>query len=160
VSDAGNESLRPPESTTLEQPPSRLERRFEPGLERTANVLGSLVALLLLTLVCVALVGMVLTIVKTLVKGDFNQSVSEGLDAAFLIIILLELVHTTLVRGPISNRVQEFLLVGITAGVRSGLEVAANRGDARIVGVNLAIDAAAVLLLVAALWLVRQRVRT
>jgi hypothetical protein len=42
--------------------------------------------------------------------------------------------------------------------VRSGLEVAANRGDARTVGVNLAIDAAAVLLLVAALWLVRQRV--
>jgi len=69
--------------------------------------------------------------------------------------------------------VQEFLVIGITSAVRHGLTVAANvngrtgagartsglaasGGSARDVGVNLAVNAAGVLILVAALWLVRQ----
>ena len=81
------------------------------------------------------------------------------LDGTFIIVILLELVHTTLSRGPISTQVQEFLVIGITSAVRTGLEtVAARSGDTtRETGIELAITAFASLLLVVALWLVRQR---
>ena len=83
----------------------------------------------------------------------------SGLDAAFIVIILLELVHTTLSRGPISTQVQEFLVIGITSAVRNGLETAAGRGNGtpRETAIDLAITSAAALLLVVSLWLVRQR---
>jgi hypothetical protein len=88
------------------------------------------------------------------------RAVIEGLDDAFLVIILLELLHTVLSRGPVTRRVQEFLVVGITAGIRSGLEISAERGgDSRGIASSLAIDALGVLMLVGALWLVRQGLR-
>ncbi len=145
------------EEPTLKPPPTRVERRVELALQHTASVLSSMVAIALLALVGIALVGMVVVIVRALASADFSRAVVEGLDAAFLVIILLELVHTTLARGPISSQVQEFIVVGITAGVRTGLEVVAARGEARSVVISLAINALGVLLLVGALWLIRQR---
>ncbi|HKO24856.1 MAG TPA: hypothetical protein VJY65_08970, partial [Chloroflexota bacterium] len=85
----------------------------------------------------------------------------KGIDGAFLAIILLELLHTTLSRGPISQQLQEFLVIGITAAVRHGLELAASgRGsNPREVVINLAINALGALVLIAGLWLVRQQLR-
>ena len=76
-----------------------------------------------------------------------------------LAIILLELLHTTLTRSSIIRQLQEFLVIGITAGVRYSLEVAASGGGSnpRDVVIDLTINAGAVLILVAALWLVRQQ---
>ncbi len=145
------------EEPTLKPSPSRVEHVVERGLHRAASVLSSVVAALLLGLVVLALAAVVVAVYGSLAKGDTNGAVLKGLDAAFLVIILLELVHTTLARGPISSQVQEFLVVGITAAIRSGLELAAEKGDSRGVVANLAINALGVLFLVGGLWLVRQR---
>lgn len=150
----------PVHEPTLKPPPTAIERRVEQWLRQIASVLGSIVALLLLALVGLALVGLIVVIAKALTGGDFNRAVIDGLDSAFLVIILLELVHTTLSRGPISSQVQEFIVVGITAGVRTGLEIAAERGNSETLVVTLAINAGGVLLLVVALWLVRQRLHS
>lgn len=143
----------------IHPPPTKAERRLNRILERLASVLTSVVAFLLILFVVVALVGTVRAASEPLLhEHDFTRSAIEGLDGAFLVVILLELVHTTLSRGPIARQVQEFLVVGITSAVRSGLEVAASRGGgAHSIAVSLAINACAVLILVAALWLVRQR---
>ena len=110
----------------------------------------------------VALVGTARAALEPLLAHrDFMHAAIEGLDGAFLVIILLELVHTTLSRGPVTRQLQEFLVVGITSSVRSGLEVAAERGGgAQSISINLAINALGVLILVAALWLIRQRLHT
>jgi phosphate starvation-inducible membrane PsiE len=155
VSDEREESRL--EEPTLKPKPTRLERRVEPSLLRAASIFGSIVALVLLALVAIALVGTVRVVALALIARDFNRAVVDGLDSAFLVIILLELVHTTLARGPVSSQLQAFLVVGITAGVRLGLEVAAERGDPAAVVRNLAINALGVLVLVGALWLVRER---
>ena len=58
-----------------------------------------------------------------------------------------------------STQVQEFIIVGITAAVRHGLTVAAAGASAVTlgIGVRLAVNSLSVLILVAALWLVRQQ---
>jgi phosphate starvation-inducible membrane PsiE len=145
---------------TIQPPPTKVERHLNRVLERTASVLTSLVAMLLILFVAIALVGTVSAAAEPLVhEHDFMRAAIDGLDGAFLVVILLELVHTTLSRGPVSRQVQEFLVVGITSAVRSGLEVAANRGGgpAQPTAVSLAINASGVLILVAAFWLIRQR---
>jgi phosphate starvation-inducible membrane PsiE len=73
------------------------------------------------------------------------------------VIILLELLHTILSHGPISQQVQEFLAIGITAAVRHGLGLAASNTDQNALVIDLAVNSGGVLLLVSALWLVRQR---
>jgi phosphate starvation-inducible membrane PsiE len=154
-----------PTGDTLEEPriqpaPLGPEKRFNDGLERAASVLTSVVATLLILFVVVAIVGVVLEAWRSLFTDhDPMRAALSGLDAAFIVIILLELVHTTLSRGPISTQVQEFLVIGITSAVRNGLETAAGRGKgpARETAIDLAITSVAALLLVIALWLVRQR---
>jgi len=138
---------------------SRREQRWDRGLERGAGILMTVVGLLLIVFVVVALVGAVEATVEPLVHGhQFTRAAVEGVDSAFLAIILLELVHTTLSKGHISRQLQEFLVIGVTSGVRSGLEIAAGaRGaDPRETVIALAINSLGVLLLVFALWLVRQ----
>jgi phosphate starvation-inducible membrane PsiE len=144
---------------TIHPEPPRAERRWDRALERGAGILTSIVGLMLILFVVVALAGAVQATIEPLVHGQqFTHAAVEGVDAAFLAIILLELVHTTLSKGPISRQLQEFLVIGATSGVRSGLEVAAGaRGaDPRQTVIALAIDSLGVLLLVIALWLVRQ----
>jgi hypothetical protein len=144
---------------TLKPAPSLTEHRIERGLRRAASLLGGIVALLMLALVVVALLGVVGPVLQASRSGDFGRAAVAGLDSAFLAIIILELVHTTLSRGPVSRQVQEFLVVGITSGVRTGLEVAAESGPSDRVANSLAMNALAVLLLAGALWLVRQRLQ-
>jgi phosphate starvation-inducible membrane PsiE len=137
--------------------PARPERWLNRVIERAASMLTSIIALFLIVLVAMEIVSAVGATLAT-VDHDAPHAAMVGLDSAFLAIILIELVHTTLSRGPISVQVQEFLVIGITSGVRSGLEAVAARGaDARAVAVSLALNAAGVLILVVALWLVRQR---
>jgi phosphate starvation-inducible membrane PsiE len=147
------------EEPTIQPEPSQLEDRVNHVLERAAGVLTSVVAALLVVFVVVALMGVLTRAAKPLAGRDYSAAAHEGLDAAFLAIILLELVHTTLSRGSITRQLQEFLVIGVTAGVRSGLEVAAGAREKnpREIVTNLAINALGVLVLVVALWLVRQR---
>jgi hypothetical protein len=104
-----------------------------------------------------ALAGVVEEVAGPLRHGDLEAATSASLDAVFLAVILLELVNTTLSRGPMSLQVQEFLVVGITSGVRKGLEIAAHRGgDQHAEVIDLAVNALGVTLLVGALWLMRR----
>jgi phosphate starvation-inducible membrane PsiE len=144
----------------IQPPPSRFEHRCNIALERTASVLTSVVAFLLIVFVVIALVGVVVAAAKPILeRRDFLDSAVQGIVGAFLAIILLELVHTTVTRGPVTRQLQEFIIVGITASVRSGLEVAAEARmrDPREVVTSLAINAVGVLVLVCALWLVRRQ---
>ena len=162
----------------------RLNDRLARGLGVVEQLLVSVVALLLVGFAALGLLNTVALVKDTLVGGgDYAVVIAEGIDAAFLTIILLELLHTVLSRGSLAQQVQEFLVIGITSAVRHGLTVAANVNGgtgagtgvgagagtrasglatsgaaARDVGVNLAVNAAGVLILVAALWLVRQHI--
>lgn len=140
---------------------SEPEERVNRFLEHAASMLTSIVAIFLIVFVLIALVGVVTGVATPLLHGhSFTQAALEGLDSVFLAIILLELLHTTLSRGSVTRQVQEFIAIGITAGVRSGLEVAATSrsGNQREAVTALAINALGVLVLVVALWLVRQRI--
>jgi len=147
-----------------------LNERLVGSLRIVEQLLVSVVALLLLGFAALGLFN-TLALVKDALAGggDYAVIIADGIDAAFLTIILLELLHTVLSRGSIVQQVQEFLVIGITSAVRHGLTVTAsgNRAtaggalqgagsSARDVGINLTINAGGVLVLVAALWLVRQ----
>ena len=146
---------------TVQARPTAPEGRLIAFYERLESLLLSVVSLILVLLVLVALVGVGRQLWDPLVVAhDFTDAAVRGIDAVFLAIILLELLHTTLSRGPISRQLQEFLVIGITAAVRHGLALAAGQGSGpRDVVINLTINAAGVLLLVAALWAVRQQLR-
>ncbi len=154
-----------PEARDVHEPrlhpaPSPLERRLIEVLERAAGILTSVVALLLIVFVAVALVGVVIAAGGPILeKRDYLDAAVKGIVGSFLAIILLELAHTTLTRGPVTRQLQEFLIVGITASVRAGLEVAAEARtrDARDVVTSLAINSIGVFLLVCALWLIRRQ---
>jgi hypothetical protein len=137
---------------------SHPQERFSRSLERATSLLTSIVALLLLVLVVVALAGVLIAAIEPITTRDFTHAAIEGLDGAFLVIILLELVHTTLSRGPLAQQLEEFLVIGVASAVRAGLEAVAQRGaEARSTGFSLALDAVTVLVLVVAICLVRQR---
>ncbi len=146
---------------TVQARPTGPEARLIAFYERLESLLLSVVSLFLVLLVVVALVGVGKQLWNPLVVAhDFTDAAVRGIDAVFLAIILLELLHTTLSRGPISRQLQEFLVIGITAAVRHGLALAAGQGSSpREVVINLTINAAGVTLLVAALWVVRQQLR-
>jgi phosphate starvation-inducible membrane PsiE len=145
---------------SLEPAPTRAEELLSRAYERAESVLMSVISLVLIAFVVVALFGVIQQVNDPLfVRHQFTEASLKGLDAAFLVIILLELLHTTLSRGPISQQLQEFLVIGITAMVRHSLELAAGGGNARDVVINLVITAVAAFVLVGALWLVRQQLR-
>jgi phosphate starvation-inducible membrane PsiE len=139
----------------------RPEQRLTRAIERAASVLTAIIALLLLGFVVVAFIGVVAAVWRPLLYGhEYGEAALDGLDMAFLAVILLELVHTTISRGPITQQLQQFIAIGVTAGVRSGLEVAARAGAAapREVITSVVLNSVGVLVLVAAWWLVRQRI--
>jgi phosphate starvation-inducible membrane PsiE len=146
----------------MQPPASHPEERFNRLLERATSVLTSVVALVLLVFVVLALAGVAVAAIQPLLGAhDFTHAAIDGLDGTFLVIILLELVNTTLSRGPIARQLQEFLVIGITSGVRAGLEVVAQRGaEMRTVAISLALNASAVLILAIAFCLIRRRLRT
>jgi phosphate starvation-inducible membrane PsiE len=147
------------EEPQLQPPASPREKRVHAVIERVASILMSLVAAIMLVLVCVMLVDIVADAWGPLMRHDYMAAALAGLDSAFLAIILLELVHTTVLRGALSVQLQEFLVIGVMSAIRSALEVVAgSRSRApRDVAIDLVITCAAVLVLVAAIWLLRQR---
>jgi len=159
--------------------PSKLDRVFGEVLEQIERVLVYVVAIFLVGFAVLALVNTVVSVVNgwpgAAHNGDFNPLIVTGIDSAFLTIILLELLHTVLSRGPLSLQLQEFLVIGITSAVRRGLEIAVSSStagqsieEARTHGkvppqsnfdvvVALGINALGVLILIGALWMVRQQ---
>jgi hypothetical protein len=168
------------------------DERVEYLFELVARVLVYVVALFLIFFAVLALVDTVALIKDPiLVDHDYTRAITLGIDTAFLTVILLELLHTVVSRGPISRQLQEFLVIGITSAVRHSLEIAAGGSGprtenrlvcttvGRVLGhtqqscrvlavsvpgptsrdvvIDLAINAVGVLILVAALWLVRQQ---
>ncbi|MGI9148386.1 MAG: phosphate-starvation-inducible PsiE family protein [Chloroflexota bacterium] len=149
---SGEPSLRPQ--------PTRTEGRLTEVLERVESLLTSVVAVLLVAFVGIALLAVLAEVRGPLLDDhDFTAATLKGIDASFLAIILLELLHTTLSRGPISQQLQEFLVIGITASIRHGLALAATRGDPRDIVIDLAINAGGALVLLVGLWLVRHQLR-
>jgi len=55
------------------------------------------------------------TLVPNSVDNPLPLALILSYDTAFLTIILVELLHTVLSRGPIGRQVQEFLVIGITS---------------------------------------------
>lgn len=81
---------------------SHPEARLHSLLERVSSLLASIVALFLIVFVVIVLIGIVDDLRKTLITTHaFSQAAIQGLDSAFLAIILLELLHTTLTRSSI-----------------------------------------------------------
>ncbi len=157
---APSTTSEPSPEPSLRAEPSAPEERVIEGFARAESLLTSVVALLLIGFVVVALVAVIAEVKDPLlVNHDFTAATIKGINATFLAIILLELLHTTISRGPISLQLQEFVVIGITVTVRHGLEVAAAGGEPRDVVLNLAINAVATLFLVGAYWLVRQQLR-
>lgn len=149
-----------PGEPSLRAQPTQPEGRLNELLERLESLLTSVVAVFLVGFVLIALLATIVEVRGPLLDDhDFTAATLKGIDASFLAIILLELLHTTLSRGPISQQLQEFLVIGITASIRHGLGVAAARGDPRDVVVNLTINAVGALVLVFSLWLVRHQLR-
>jgi phosphate-starvation-inducible protein E len=145
---------------SLRPDPTPAEGRLAQLVERAESLLISAVGLLLVALVLVSLLAVIWEVKDPLlVEHDFTTATLKGVNATFLSVILLELLHTTISRGPISRQLQEFLVIGITATVRHGLDLAATRGEPRDVTLNLAINAVAALLLVIGLWLVRNQLQ-
>ncbi|HTE85418.1 MAG TPA: hypothetical protein VK821_11865, partial [Dehalococcoidia bacterium] len=138
--------------------PSSPEWWFIRLFERGESFLIAVVSLFLVIFVVIALVAVLVDVHDPLLRQhDFTTATLEGVNGTFLAVILLELLHTTLSRGPISQQLEEFLVIGVTAGVRHGLELAAGsrQGNPRDVVISLAINSVGVLVLVLALWLIR-----
>lgn len=148
-----------------------------PSIEQTMNrvfeviqrVLIGAVAIALVILSVLALWDTVVSVHDQLARNHLTLGIATGVDTAFLTVILLELLHTVTSRGPVAEQVQEFIVIGITSAVRHGLSLAAaaSGSGAASVGsvgtserdtvINLGINSLSVLVMVAALWLVRHR---
>ncbi len=160
------------ENEPLHQPPGKLEHRLFEVLERAESFLLLFVALVLIALAAVTLVNTVVSFSSAYFgheAHDFLGLVNGGIDELFQVIILAELLHTTLSRGSVSTQLQEFLVVGITVVVRHGLELASQGGvtvkgtkplEATQLVIDLVINASAALILIGGLWLVQQFVRS
>lgn len=169
-----------------------LDERLGRVLESIERGLIYVVALFLIGFAVLALVDTVVNVWQPVFSGgrDITSGIVVGVDKSFLTVILLELLHTVLSRGPISRQLQEFLVIGITSGVRRSLEIAVGTNaetvvhkvcipasrlplhatsvcqkvtisvpapSSRDVVIDLTINASGVLILVGALWLVRQQ---
>ena len=144
---------------SVQPKPSRLEERLFTLFDRVESALMSIVALILVILALVALLDTAVQVGQPLLQHDpdYARAVTNGIDTTFLVIILLELLHTTLSRGPVSHQLQEFLVIGITVAVRHSLELVTGKGNPRDLVIDFTINAVGALILVVALWLVRQQ---
>jgi hypothetical protein len=90
---------------------SSFEKRLYGSFERAETILTASVAVVLIGLAVLALVDTFVRVISPFLadQHDVTRAVTDGIDAAFLVIILLELLHTILSHGPISQQVQEFL---------------------------------------------------
>jgi spore maturation protein SpmA len=165
----------------------REEVSLEERLDDWMGQSFALVQRLLITAVAIALVILsVMALWNTFVLvqretdvHDLTRAITIGIDAIFLTVILLELLHTVISRVPLAQQAPDFIIIGITSAIRHGLGLVATTsaetvtrrigkhiyqitvpgtGNPRDIVINLVINSGSVLLLVAALWLVRHRV--
>ncbi|HZT95284.1 MAG TPA: phosphate-starvation-inducible PsiE family protein [Chloroflexota bacterium] len=145
-----------------------IDRTMDRWFEIIQRILIAAVAVVLVILSIMALWDAVVSVTDNLRHNQLTLGIAAGVDTAFLTVILLELLHTVTSRGPVAQQVQEFIVIGITSGVRHGLSLAAAAssggrnasGSARDTVIDLAINSFSVLVLVVALWLVRHRFGT
>lgn len=139
-------------------------------------ILGVAVALIALS--STALWDAVVLVTDELRAHDLTRAITVGVDTVFLTVILLELLHTVVGREPLAKQVPEFIVIGITSAIRHGLSLVATStgsgetvtriihgkayrlsvpgaSNPRDIVVNLAINSGGVLILVLALWVVR-----
>ncbi len=145
----------------------RVGRWFDAG----QRALEYAVAAFLAALAALSLFAAAFELHGSLVEtGDFTLALTQALDAVLLTVILLELMRTIVSRSPMLHRLQDFLIIGTFSAVRYSLEIVAGARvggpawrvheahvDPRTVVTALAINAIAIILLTAALWLVRQQ---
>lgn len=169
--------------STVDRPPSdlpaRIDGRLGAGFAILHRILIAAVALVLVVLAAMALWNTATTVETNLARHELSSAVTQGVDAVFLTIILLELLHTVITREPLAQQAEDFIVIGLTSAIRYGLGVVAtasgsdsspgatthhlahipvsSAADPRDTVINLAINSASVLLLVAALWLVRHQ---
>lgn len=152
---------------------------MERSFELIQRVLIAGVAIVLVILSSMALWDTVVLVHEQLVAHDLTKAITEGVDTVFLTVILLELLHTVISRGSLAQQAPEFIIIGITSAIRHGLGlVASSAGTAetvtrvikghaykltvpgssnpREIVISLTINSGSVLILVLALWLVRQ----
>ena len=104
---------------------------------------------------------------------DLTQAVSKGVDAVLFAVILLEVLNTVLSRAAMVQKLQEFLVIAIFSAVRYGLEIVAGSQRAKVenlaasadgplssrdIVIDLSINSGGVLILVLALWFVKNHV--
>lgn len=168
---------RPETRTPLDSLDDVLDRGFD-VLER---LLIAGVGITLIALAAMALWDTVVLVHSQLEVHDLTRAITVGVDTVFLTIILLELLHTVIARESLARQAVDFIIIGITSGIRHGLGLVATSasggekvtryvhgqkfeitvpgsGNARETVISLAINAGGVLLLVMALWLVRHRI--
>jgi hypothetical protein len=140
-----------------------LPERMDDRMERVFAVIHRLlivgVAFALVGLSVIALYDAVRLVGDQLVKDNVTQAISVGVDKIFLTVILLELLHTVISRAPLAQQASDFIIIGITSGIRNGLGLVASGivGNDRELVISLAINSFSVFLLVCALWLVRHQ---
>jgi len=143
------------------------------------RVLLALVALALVILSCMALWNTVVLVHTEMSSHDLTKAITTGVDSVSLTVILLELMHTVIGRGHLAQRIQEFIVIGITSAIRHGLSLVATSDSGQTVArtinhrvyqvrvpgisnpretvISLVINSGSVLLLVVALWLIQHR---
>lgn len=103
--------------------------KTELGFEWLEQVLILTVALFLVGFAMLSLVNVVaITWQPIVVEHDYTKAIASGFDAAFMTVILLEVLHTVLSRAALATLVIEFLVIAITSAVRHSLEIAAAAG--------------------------------
>lgn len=158
-------------------------RRFDAWMEEAFQVVQRVlilgVALALAILSGMALWDTIVLVRHELILHDVTRAITVGVDTVFLTVILLELLHTVMSRGPLARQAPDFIIIGITSAIRHGLGLVATSSSdqsvSRVINghaytitvpgstnprdtvINLAVNSASVLVLVAALWLVRHR---
>lgn len=167
---------------TVDQQPEdkALTRRLDTGMAESFAVIQRLliaaVAIALVVLSLMALWDTVILVRDEITRHDLTRAITVGVDTVFLTVILLELLHTVIGQEPLARQAPDFIVIGITSGIRHGLSLVATStgtervtrvikghtytlsvpgGSSRDLVVNLLINSGSVLLLVAALWLVR-----
>ncbi|HLJ66731.1 MAG TPA: hypothetical protein VKX16_05170 [Chloroflexota bacterium] len=141
------------------------------------RVLIAAVAVALVVLSVMALWDTVVLVRDELARHDVTRAITVGVDTVFLTVILLELLHTVIGQEPLARQAPDFIVIGITSAIRHGLSLVATSagsdkvtrviggrpytltvpgGSSRDLVIDLMINSASVLLLVTALWLVRQ----
>lgn len=130
------------------------------SFSRIETLLTFIIGVFIIFFFFVALLGVINDIARPLlITHNFSDATIRGIDAIFLAIILLELFHTIRSQVTLSIQLQEFLIIGITSAVRHGLELAAvsSNGNSQYgIVIDLVVNAVAVFVLVAALWLIRK----